>query len=76
MRSLVQVQHGPAAPSKRIEKTFDSFMHAPLDSGGHSSVGRVMYDFYSNDVGLNKAKHGLGTRTGLVNLQSNLTYKS
>ena len=41
MRSLVQVQDGPAVPSKRIEEASDSFMHAPLGSGGYSSVGRV-----------------------------------
>ncbi|KAM2275141.1 hypothetical protein ACFXTI_033726, partial [Malus domestica] len=40
-RSLVQVQDGPAAPRKRIEEAFDSFMHAPLGSGGYSSVGRA-----------------------------------
>ena len=40
-RSLVQVQDGPAAPSKRIEEASDSFMHAPLGSGGYSSVGRA-----------------------------------
>ncbi|GMN73887.1 hypothetical protein TIFTF001_056149 [Ficus carica] len=32
---------GPAAPSKRIEEASDSFMHAPLGSGGYSSVGRA-----------------------------------
>ncbi|KAM3003099.1 hypothetical protein FF2_033499 [Malus domestica] len=32
---------GPAAPRKRIEEAFDSFMHAPLGSGGYSSVGRA-----------------------------------
>ncbi|KAL5697194.1 [Wnt protein] O-palmitoleoyl-L-serine hydrolase [Ranunculus cassubicifolius] len=32
---------GPAAPGKRIEEASDSFMHAPLGSGGYSSVGRA-----------------------------------
>lgn len=40
-RSLVQVQDGPAAPGKRIEEASDYFMHAPLGSGGYSSVGRA-----------------------------------
>ncbi|GKB03985.1 hypothetical protein Tco_0832128, partial [Tanacetum coccineum] len=40
-RSLVQVQDGPAAPGKRIEEASDSFMHAPLSSGGYNSVGRA-----------------------------------
>uniref|UniRef100_A0A6N2KFV3 Uncharacterized protein ycf68 n=1 Tax=Salix viminalis TaxID=40686 RepID=A0A6N2KFV3_SALVM len=39
--SLVQVQDGPAAPKKRIEEASDSFIHAPLGSGGYSSVGRA-----------------------------------
>ncbi|GKB65025.1 hypothetical protein Tco_0921211 [Tanacetum coccineum] len=34
-------QDGPAAPGKRIEEASDSFMHAPLGSGGYSSVGRA-----------------------------------
>ncbi|KAG8363423.1 hypothetical protein BUALT_Bualt19G0021100 [Buddleja alternifolia] len=32
---------GPAAPGKRIEEASDYFMHAPLGSGGYSSVGRA-----------------------------------
>ncbi|KAG6735398.1 hypothetical protein POTOM_062039 (chloroplast) [Populus tomentosa] len=32
---------GPAAPKKRIEEASDSFIHAPLGSGGYSSVGRA-----------------------------------
>ncbi|PHT27364.1 hypothetical protein CQW23_33032 [Capsicum baccatum] len=32
---------GPAAPGKRIEEASDNFMHAPLVSGGYSSVGRA-----------------------------------
>ncbi|GJS74254.1 hypothetical protein Tco_0707095 [Tanacetum coccineum] len=32
---------GPAAPGKRIEEASDSFTHAPLGSGGCSSVGRA-----------------------------------
>eukprot|EP00536_Pseudo-nitzschia_multiseries_P013131 jgi/Psemu1/34271/gm1.34271_g len=39
--SLVQVQDGPAAPGKRIEEASDYFRHAPLGSGGYSSVGRA-----------------------------------
>ncbi|KAK2633447.1 hypothetical protein Ddye_032619 [Dipteronia dyeriana] len=35
------IQDGPAAPRKRIEEASDSFMHAPLGSGGYSSVGRA-----------------------------------
>ncbi|KAL8470554.1 hypothetical protein ACS0TY_033193 [Phlomoides rotata] len=31
----------PAAPGKRIEEASDYFMHAPLGSGGYSSVGRA-----------------------------------
>ena len=27
---MIQVEDGPAAPSKRIEEAFDFFMHAPL----------------------------------------------
>ncbi|PHT74812.1 hypothetical protein T459_22089 [Capsicum annuum] len=41
-RYLVQVQDGPAAPGKRIEEASDYFMHAPLGSGGYSSVGRAL----------------------------------
>ncbi|PHT83296.1 hypothetical protein T459_11739 [Capsicum annuum] len=37
-RSLGQVQDGPAVPGKRIEEASDYFMHAPLGSGGYSSV--------------------------------------
>ncbi|KAI3490044.1 hypothetical protein L1887_45810 [Cichorium endivia] len=36
-----RIQDGPAAPGKRIEEASDSFMHAPLGSGGYSSVGRA-----------------------------------
>ncbi|MCE2054880.1 hypothetical protein HAX54_038737 [Datura stramonium] len=32
---------GPAAPGKRIEEASDYFMHAPLGSGGNSSVGKA-----------------------------------
>ncbi|KAK4341126.1 hypothetical protein RND71_039627 [Anisodus tanguticus] len=32
---------GPATPGKRIEETSDYFMHAPLGSGGYSSVHRA-----------------------------------
>ncbi|KAF4348549.1 hypothetical protein F8388_000228 [Cannabis sativa] len=39
--SCMLLQDGPAAPRKRIEEAFDSFMHAPLGSGGYSSVGRA-----------------------------------
>uniref|UniRef100_K4D765 Uncharacterized protein n=1 Tax=Solanum lycopersicum TaxID=4081 RepID=K4D765_SOLLC len=35
-------QDGPAAPGKRIEEASDYFMHAPLGSGGYSSVGRAL----------------------------------
>ncbi|PHT34489.1 hypothetical protein CQW23_26289 [Capsicum baccatum] len=42
-RSLVQVQDGPAASGKRIEEASDYFMHAPLGSGGYSSVGRALH---------------------------------
>lgn len=33
----------PGWPKKRIEETFDFFMHAPLGSGGYSSIGRVSF---------------------------------
>ncbi|KAD6795827.1 hypothetical protein E3N88_06723 [Mikania micrantha] len=36
---VYEVQDGPAAPGKRIEEASDSFMHAPLGSGGYNSVG-------------------------------------
>ncbi|KAK8640564.1 hypothetical protein V6N13_008316 [Hibiscus sabdariffa] len=31
--SPVRTEDGPAAPRKRIEEAYDSFMHAPLGSG-------------------------------------------
>ncbi|KAF4385296.1 hypothetical protein G4B88_026579 [Cannabis sativa] len=45
---------GPAAPRKRIEEAFDSFMHAPLGSGGYSSVGRAPL------LQLGRCDYGLG----------------
>ncbi|KAL9433046.1 hypothetical protein AB3S75_027957 [Citrus x aurantiifolia] len=44
LESAVQQKvDGPAAPRKRkrIKEASDSFMHAPLGSGGYSSVGRA-----------------------------------
>ncbi|PHT48551.1 hypothetical protein CQW23_12759 [Capsicum baccatum] len=38
---IAAFQDGPAAPGKRIEEASDYFMHAPLGSGGYSSVGRA-----------------------------------
>ncbi|MCD7469831.1 hypothetical protein HAX54_009135, partial [Datura stramonium] len=37
-----EFKDGPAAPGKRIEEASNYFMHAPLGSGGYSSVGRAL----------------------------------
>ncbi|PHT94410.1 hypothetical protein T459_02292 [Capsicum annuum] len=37
VRSLVQVQDGPATLGKRIEEESNYFIHAPLSSGGYRS---------------------------------------
>ncbi|KAF3622453.1 hypothetical protein FXO37_32330 [Capsicum annuum] len=42
VRSLVQVQDGPATLGKRIEEESNYFIHAPLSSGGYRSVGRAL----------------------------------
>ncbi|KAF3639377.1 hypothetical protein FXO37_23986 [Capsicum annuum] len=36
------IQDGLATPGKRIKEASDYFMHAPLGSGGYSSVGRAL----------------------------------
>ncbi|GJZ26170.1 hypothetical protein Tco_0570423 [Tanacetum coccineum] len=42
---------GPATPGKRIEEASDSFMHAPLGSGGYSSVAHIDGKVWHLDVG-------------------------
>nr|GEU63978.1 ATP synthase subunit beta, chloroplastic [Tanacetum cinerariifolium] len=40
--SLSKRNDGPATLGKRIKEASDSFMHAPLGSGGYSSVGKAL----------------------------------
>ena len=58
--SLVQVQDDPIMLRKRIEETFNSFMHILLDVGGYNSIGKVPLlqlgcCDYGSDVQLSKA---------------------